>query len=209
MVRRPIKLLAFLLFLVPSVVSVPAVVRAQGLLIVVDSEQHVRLPRPVVIHHHHHHPPIIPPRPRPRPQPEASYKIKELDINARLIDQVAQVQVSQSFVNTGSRQLEVSFVFPLPYDGAIERMTLLVNGKEYPAKLLDAKEARRAPPLVGREVAVPVEVALDAAGRQMLGTLSVPNGETIHFPLDITWNRDQKLRLSRDIASACPSMPCD
>ncbi len=34
-------------------------------------------------------------------------------------------------------------MFPLPYDGAIEQMTLLVDGKEYPAKLLDAKEARR------------------------------------------------------------------
>ena len=72
-----------------------------------------------------------------------SYKIKALDIQARLIDQVAQVQVSQTFVNTGSRPMEVSFVFPLPYDGAIEQMTLLIDGKEYPAKLLDAKDARR------------------------------------------------------------------
>ncbi|MBN1912037.1 MAG: VWA domain-containing protein, partial [Pirellulales bacterium] len=53
------------------------------------------------------------------------------------------VQVSQTFVNTGSQQMEVSFVFPLPYDGAIDRMTLMVDGKEYPAKLLDAKQARR------------------------------------------------------------------
>ena len=71
------------------------------------------------------------------------YKIDELEVDARLVDQVAQVQVSQSFVNTGSRPLEVSFIFPLPYDGAIDQMTLLVDGKEYPAKLLDAKEARR------------------------------------------------------------------
>ena len=53
------------------------------------------------------------------------------------------MQVSQTFVNTGSRPLEVSFVFPLPYDGAIDQMTLLIDGKEYPARLLDAKEARR------------------------------------------------------------------
>ena len=72
-----------------------------------------------------------------------SYKIKELGVEARLIDQVAQVQVSQTFVNTGSRPMEVAFVFPLPYDGAIEQMTLLIDGSEYPAKLLDAKEARR------------------------------------------------------------------
>ena len=72
-----------------------------------------------------------------------SYKIKDLDVQARLVDQVAQVQVSQTFVNTGSRPMEVAFVFPLPYDGAIDQMTLLIDGKEFPAKLLDAKEARR------------------------------------------------------------------
>ncbi|MGC4006739.1 MAG: VWA domain-containing protein [Pirellulales bacterium] len=33
-------------------------------------------------------------------------------------------------------------MFPLPYDGAIDQLTLLVDGKEYPAKLLDAKAAR-------------------------------------------------------------------
>jgi len=112
----------------------PAIAQAQGVLVVVDPNVQVRLPRPI----------IWPPRPQhPRPTPPARYKIKELQVNARLIDQVAQVQVSQTFENTGSRQLEVSFIFPLPYDGAIDRLTLLVDGKEYPAQLLDADEARR------------------------------------------------------------------
>ena len=86
------------------------------------------------------------PRPRPgRPRPVApvmSYKIKSLEVDARVRDQVAQVQVSQTFVNTGSRVLEACFVFPLPYDGAIDRLTLLVDGKEYEAKLLPAAKAR-------------------------------------------------------------------
>ena len=86
----------------------------------------------LIIHHWPHPVPLPRPIPRPTPPP-VSYKIK---------DQVAQVQVSQSFVNTGSAQMEVSFVFPLPYDGAIDRMTFMVDGKEYDAKLLPAKEAR-------------------------------------------------------------------
>ena len=127
--------------LVLAVFLVPAVAQAQGLLVVVDPHQRVRLPRPIIIWPPHPpHPPI--PHPRPTPPPD-SYKIQELDVNARLVDQVAQVQVSQSFVNTGSRQMEVSFIFPLPYDGAIDRMTLLVDGKEYPATLLKSDEARR------------------------------------------------------------------
>lgn len=118
--------------------AVASTVRGQGVLVVVDPDQSVRLPRPPIIWPPHPHP-----HPRPRPVPPATYKIGELEVNARLVDQVAQVQVSQSFVNTGSRQLEVSFVFPLPYDGAVDSLTLLVDGKEFPAKLLPADEARQ------------------------------------------------------------------
>jgi Ca-activated chloride channel family protein len=118
----------------------PSLAQAQGVLIVEDPVQVVRLPRPIIIYPPHPHPIPIP---RPLPEPPATYKIQELEVNARIIDQVAQVQVSQSFVNTGSRQLEVSFVFPLPYDGAIDQLTLMVDGKEYPARLLKAEEARR------------------------------------------------------------------
>ena len=56
------------------------------------------------------------PTPHPIPQPEpppVSYKIDSLEVDARVTDQVAKVQVSQSFVNTGSRQMEVAFIFPL------------------------------------------------------------------------------------------------
>ena len=124
---RLFRWIAVLVFLIP------AVARAQGLLVVVGPTEHVRLPRPIIIW----------PHPMPQPEPVAMYKIDELEVDARLVDQVARVQVSQSFVNTGSRQLEVSFIFPLPYDGAIDRMTLLVDGKEMPAKLMDAAQARR------------------------------------------------------------------
>ena len=136
MSRTIIRLLALAMF------ASPAIAPAQGILIVTDPDQQIRLPRPIIIFppgpwpHPH-------PIPMPRPRPPVSYKIKELDIHARLIDQVAQVQVSQTFVNTGSLPMEVAFVFPLPYDGAVEQMTLMIDGKEYPAKLLDAGEARR------------------------------------------------------------------
>jgi hypothetical protein len=48
---------------------------------------------------------------------------------------------------------------------------------------------------------VPVQIALDAGGRNLLGELSVPNAETIHVPIDITWNREKRLRLSMDLAA--------
>lgn len=85
------------------------------------------------------------PRPRPiRPNPPAaSYAITEFSVNAAINNQVAVTQVTQVFKNTGSTQLEARFIFPLPYEGAVDQMTFLVDGKEYAAKLYPADEARR------------------------------------------------------------------
>ena len=108
----------------------PSHLLAQGLLVNVNVSEHVRLPRQL-------------PADAPALPATSSYQLKEIDVHAKLVDQVAKVQVSQSFVNTGSVQMEVCFMFPLPYDGAIDQLTLLVDGKEFPAKLLAKDEARR------------------------------------------------------------------
>jgi Ca-activated chloride channel family protein len=118
----------------------PVVSFGQGLLLDSRPDHGFRLPRPYPWPYPHPHPI---PQPRPLPQPPQAYKIKQLAVDVNLTDQIAKVQVSQSFVNTGSRQMEVRFLFPLPYDGAVDRMTFLVDGKEYEAKLLNAGEARR------------------------------------------------------------------
>ncbi|MGI9474005.1 MAG: VIT domain-containing protein, partial [Rubripirellula sp.] len=75
---------------------------AQGLLIHSDPDRNHRLPRP-----------MIPPRPG---QPGFLYDIAKLEIDASIRDQVAEVQVGQTFKNRSSRTLQVKFVFPLPYD---------------------------------------------------------------------------------------------
>lgn len=77
-----------------------------------------------------------------RPATE-TYRIREFSIDASIRDQIAQTQVTQVFENLGQRPIEASFVFPIPYDGAIDKMTFLVDGKEYEAKLLKADEARQ------------------------------------------------------------------
>lgn len=104
-----------------------APVAGQGLLVVEATGSRVRLPRPI-------------PQPTPARQ---SYQIKELSLQGRVTGQVAQVQVSQTFVNTGSETLEAAFLFPLPYDGAVDQLTLLIDGREFAAKLYPADEARR------------------------------------------------------------------
>ena len=104
---------------------------AQGVLVDVRVDNPIRLPRPI-----HRWPQVA-------PQPPSSYKIDAIEVNAKLDNQVARVQVAQTFENTGSVPMEVSFMFPLPYDGAIDQLTLLVDGKEFQAKLLSKEDARR------------------------------------------------------------------
>ncbi len=100
----------------------------QGFLL--EKDHRYRMPRPW---------PII----RPVPTPVVSYSIQQIAIDAKLKDQIADVQVSQTFLNTGKRTIESQFVFPLPYEAAIDEMTLLVDGKELPAKLLSKEQARK------------------------------------------------------------------
>jgi len=85
--------------------------------------------------------------PRPRPvlpnPPVSSYTISELAVHASIRNQLAETQVTQTFRNTGSRQIEARFVFPLPYEGAVDQVTFLIDGQEFAGKLLPADEARR------------------------------------------------------------------
>ncbi len=139
---RPLAFVFSLSCLALIALAAPTVALAQGVLININPDDKIALPRPTIIIYPPPHP-IPLPHPVPPSPPPATYKIKELSVQAKLVEQVAKVQVSQSFVNTGSRQMEVCFVFPLPYDGAVDQLTLLVDGKEFAAKLLDAKDARK------------------------------------------------------------------
>jgi Ca-activated chloride channel family protein len=102
--------------------------QAQGLLISSDAEQRHSLPRPV--------PRVVP------GEPAFLYDVARLEIDASIRDQVAQVQVSQTFKNRSSQTLQVKFIFPLPYDGAIDQMTFMVDGQELEGQLLEADKAR-------------------------------------------------------------------
>lgn len=106
-----------------------SMVMAQGVLLIEESGRRVPtpLPRPFI---------------RPTTPPPTSYKVKAIDMSAKVVDQTAKVQLTQSFVNTGSRQMQVSFVFPIPTGAVIDQMTFLVGNKEYEAKVMPAKEAR-------------------------------------------------------------------
>jgi hypothetical protein len=69
---------------------------AQGVLVNINPGESVALPRRLTL------------RATRPPAPPQTYKIKELSVETRLVDQVASTQVNQTFVNTGSAVMEVS-----------------------------------------------------------------------------------------------------
>lgn len=148
----------------------------QGVL-VNESSSAVQLPR-VSAHFPGVRPPIGPIVPPPRPEPVQTYSITSLLIESKITGQVAEVNLSQTFKNTGSSQMEVSFVFPLPYDGAIDQMTLLVDGKEYVAKLQDAKEARKTYEEIVRRNRDPALLEWLGTGLFKTSVFPVPAGES-------------------------------
>ena len=119
--------LGVLVLAVCSVLATSTAARGQGLLISSEPDQRHRLPRPIT---------------RPPNQPGFLYDVSKLEIDASIRDQVAQVQVGQTFKNRTSRVLQVKFVFPLPYDGAVDQMTFMVDGEELEGRLLEADKAR-------------------------------------------------------------------
>lgn len=96
----------------------------------------------ILVPHDHPHPYQLP-RPIVDDRPPTTYRVEQLEIDTSIRDQVAQTRVTQTFENTGREAIQAIFVFPLPYDGAIESMTFMVDGKELDGKILPADEARR------------------------------------------------------------------
>ena len=72
-----------------------------------------------------------------------TYEIREVSIDARIRDQVAEVQVAQTFHNPGSTQIEAEYMFPLPDQAGVQNLVLMVDGRELSGRLLPKDEARR------------------------------------------------------------------
>src|ERR1700693_4791500 len=57
-------------------------------------------------------------------------------------DQVTTTRVEQTFRNHTDRQLEATYVFPVPKGASVNKFTMWVNGKETTGELVEAAKAR-------------------------------------------------------------------
>ncbi len=63
-------------------------------------------------------------------------------VNIALEDQVAVTKVEQTFRNHTDRNLEATYVFPVPKGATVNKFSMSVNGTEMKGELVEAKQAR-------------------------------------------------------------------
>jgi Ca-activated chloride channel family protein len=66
----------------------------------------------------------------------------EHKVTISLDNQVATTRVEQTFRNHTHRQLEATYVFPVPRGASVNKFTMWVNGKETKGELVEADKAR-------------------------------------------------------------------
>src|SRR5262245_29659100 len=60
----------------------------------------------------------------------------------KIDDQVAVTRVEQTFRNHTARQLEATYIFPVPKGASVNRFTMWVDGKETKGEMVEAAKAR-------------------------------------------------------------------
>jgi Ca-activated chloride channel family protein len=64
-------------------------------------------------------------------------------VNVTIEDQVAITKLEQTFRNHTSRELEATYVFPVPKGASVREFAMWVNGKKMKGELLEASKARQ------------------------------------------------------------------
>jgi Ca-activated chloride channel homolog len=132
---------------------------------------------------------------RPDLPVQGSWAVKYHHVDIRVRNQVAKVSIEQEFVNTGTGMIEVEYLFPVPPDAAIDSMTLMVNGKEFTAKLLKADEARKIYEEIVRQKKDPA--LLEYAGFGLYRTRAFPlepgTPAKVLVTYQVVCNKDQSL----------------
>jgi Ca-activated chloride channel family protein len=132
---------------------------------------------------------------RPEVPIARSFDIKELALEGTVRDQVAQVQVRQTFHNPGSRDLEAEFLFPVPEDAGIQDFVLIADGKELPGRILPKEEARRIYEGIVRSKKDPALLEYMGRGLVRTSVFPIPPGADRSVTLRYT----QVLRRDRDV----------
>ena len=120
---------------------------------------------------------FIIPNPRPgEPVPPLSVRSHRVEVD--IVDQVARTSIDQVFVNNFGRDIEGTYIFPVPEGAAITDFAMYVGRERVRGEILDSREARRVYEDIVRRLRDPG--LLEYAGRAMFRARVYPipaNGE--------------------------------
>ena len=85
---------------------------------------------------------IIPRPPHPDTPPPPNLSIKYHHVDIEIDDQVAQTAVDQIFINNYHRDIEGTYIFPIPGEVSISKFSMFVGGEEIKGEILGKDEAR-------------------------------------------------------------------
>lgn len=105
------------------------------------------------------------------------FRVSNVEVNADIADQVAKVQMAQTFKNVSRRTLETQFLFPLPDGVAINGLTLIVDGKELTGELKPKDQARREYEAIVRKQKDPALLEYMGQGLFRTSVFPIPAGQ--------------------------------
>jgi uncharacterized protein YegL len=122
---------------------------------------------------------IIPRPPHPDTPPPPNLSIKYHHVDIEIDNQVAQTAVDQIFTNNYHRDLEGTYIFPIPTDASISKFSMYMGGEEIKGKILDKNEARKIYQDIVRQRRDPALLEYFKDGMFKASVYPIPaNGET-------------------------------
>ena len=91
--------------------------------------------------------------------------VKYHKVDVVIDNQIATTTVDQVFVNPNNRQIEATYMFPVPAGASIQKLSMWINGTEQEAELLDADKARSTYEAIVRSMQDPA--LLEYVGQKM------------------------------------------
>lgn len=153
---RPIPIVVLLALLI-SQVLLPAVARADGVIIVDPPGCDPLCPEPVLV--------------------ADMLEVKSHRVSVDVADQIATTSIDQVFHNPNSWAAEGTYIFPIPPGATISGFTMTVDGEPIEAKLLDAVEARSIYDEIVRNLRDPALLEYIGDGAIQASVFPIPPGE--------------------------------
>jgi Ca-activated chloride channel family protein len=85
---------------------------------------------------------IIPDR-RPDGQPVPPLSVKYHRVKVEIVDQVARTSIDQVFINHFGRDIEGTYIFPVPEGASVSEFAMFIGTERVKGEILDSREARR------------------------------------------------------------------